>query len=306
MNGLRFHTALLAICVLGSISNAQSSAARKLEFEVASIKQNKSGGRMDSNFPLGPGAMYSANGGTFSASNVPFWLYIAFAYKMTDHEMESMIKQFPGWVVEDRFDIEAKTDNPKATKDDMRLMMRSLLADRAGLILHNASEEVPVSALTLVHAGKLGPKLRQHPTDDTTCSNAVPVSDDPHAPPPRSTLPDGYPVTCGGLAAIPASASGRIAAGYRNAPLSLIAVQMTNMGGLDRPVIDQTGLTGNFDFLLEFTPEPQTNATQSAEPDLSGSTFQQALAEQDGLKLVPQKAMVHKIVIDHIERPSAN
>jgi uncharacterized protein (TIGR03435 family) len=285
-----------------SVGNAQTAAA-KLEFDVASIKQNKSDDRPYSNFPIGPGAMYVPNGGHFSARGLPLSIYIMFAYKMTDHEVESMMKQLPGWAKDDRYDIEAKTENANATKDEMRLMMQSLLADRAKLAVHVSSEEVSVYDLVLVKPGKLGPKLRLHPADDPSCSNAPPAPA-AGAPPPQ-TLADGFPVICGGLAGFPGSAPGRLALGYRNVSLKLIALQMTGFGGLDRPVIDQTGLVGNYDFVIEFTPERAPDA--APRPDVEeGPTFRQALADQTGLKLVPQKGSVEIIVIDHIERPSAN
>jgi uncharacterized protein (TIGR03435 family) len=247
--------------------------------------------------------MYIPNGGRFSATGMPMWIYIQFAYKMTDHEVEALQKQLPSWAVDERYDIEAKTDNANATKDEMRLMMQSLLADRLKLVVHSATDEVSVYGLVLAKMGKLGPKLRAHPADDTSCPNtlpAQPVSDGAPAPP---TLADGFPVICGGLAAFPPSAPGRLALGYRNVPLKLIALQMTGFGGLDRPVVDATGLTGNFDFALEFTPERPPDVPAA---DNAGPTFREALAAQAGLKLVPQKSALEKIVIDHIERPSAN
>ena len=303
-----FTTVVLG-CGLAVASPAQT--APKLEFDVASVKQNVlPDSRPYSNFPLGPGAMYSPNGGVFSARKLPASIYIMFAYKMTDHELLSLEKQLPAWANDEQFDIEAKTDDHNATKNDMRLMMQSLLADRFKLALHKATEEAPVYALVLARPGKMGPKLRLHPADDTSCSNDLPSAAAAHdaapAAKPPTTVDGGFPVICGGLAAVPASVPGRLAAGYRNVPLSLIALQLTLMGGLDRPVVDQTGLTDKVDFLIEFTPEGPPGAPSAPELDTSGPSFRQALLEQTGLKLVPQKGPVGVIVIDHIERPSEN
>jgi uncharacterized protein (TIGR03435 family) len=226
-----------------------------------------------------------------------------FAYKMTDHQVDAMMKQLPAWATEQRYDIEAKTEKQDATKDEMRLMMQSLLAERTKLTVHLTTEQVPVYALTLARPGRLGPKLRQHPSDDPACSADLPRPD--AMPSKQQVTADGFPVICGGLAAMPGSAPGLIALGYRNAALSLIALQMTGFGGLDRPVMDQTGLTGKFDLALEFAPErsPESAGTDA---DLGGPTFRQALADQTGLKLVAQKGSVTSIVVDHLERPSAN
>jgi uncharacterized protein (TIGR03435 family) len=234
-------------------------------------------------------------------------VYIMFAYKMTDHEVQAMRRQLPGWALEEQYDIEAKSDNHAATKDEMRAMMQTLLADRLKLKVHQTTEEVPVFALVLATPGKLGPKLRPDPANDTSCSNTLPAApSDGSRPAVPGTIEGGYPVICGGAAVVPSSVPGRLAVGYRNVPLKLIALQMTAMGGLDRPVLDETGLAGNYDFLLEFTPQLPPDATPPPDFDTSGPSFQQALASQVGLKLVAQKGPVDVIVVDHIERPSEN
>jgi uncharacterized protein (TIGR03435 family) len=186
----------------------------------------------------------------------------------------------------------------------MRLMIQSLLAERFRLAIHHETQQVPVFALVLAKPGKTGPKLLPHPAGDTSCSNAPPAVPSPGSAPAR-TVAGGFPVTCGGLAGVPPSTPGRFALGYRNVAMALIANQMTKFGQLDRPLIDQTGLTGNFDFLIEFTPELPPCATP---PDLdtSGPTFLEALREQVGLKLIPQKGPVDVIIVDHMEHSSEN
>ena len=78
--------------------------------------------------------------------------------------------------------------------------------------------------------------------------------------------------------------------------MALIVGQMPMFGVLDGPVIDQTGLAGNYDFRIEFAPEAPGF-------DTSGPTFLEALREQVGLKLNPQKGPVDVIIVDHVERP---
>jgi len=186
--------------------------------------------------------------------------------------------------------------------------MRALLADRLKLAVHTATEEVSVYGLVLVKPGQMGPKLRAHRTDDAICATAAATgaataSAPARIPPPSRPADDGFPGVCGALSPLPVSAPGLRAFGYRNAPLKLITMQMMDLGALDRPVVDSIGLTGNFDFALEFVPERPPDAPMS---DVSGPTFRQALAKQTGLKLVPQKVELENIVVDHIERPSAN
>ena len=291
-----------------AVVHAQTAAA-KMEFDVATIKQDKSDTPYYNSFAMGPGNAYNLNGGHFSAGGFPMWVYIQFAYKMTDHEIESLMKQLPKWALDEHYAIEAKTDNLHATKDDMRLMMRSLLADRLKLNVHTVMEEVSVYGLVLVKPGRLGPMLRVHPADDVTCSTAAVRQPAPDGAPPLASpqgphrLADGFPAHCGALAPLPPSAPGLVALGYRNVPLKLVTMQMTDLGALDRPVVDATGLTGNVDFALEFARERPPDAPAS---DVDGPTFREALAKQTGLKLVPQKVELENIVVDHIERPSAN
>jgi uncharacterized protein (TIGR03435 family) len=90
--------------------------------------------------------------------------------------------------------------------------------------------------------------------------------------------------------------------GAKNATMADVAEAM-QQGALDRPVIDQTGLTGRFDLRLTWTPDEMHSSTESADapPDLFT-----AIQEELGLKLVSTKALVNVIVVDHVERPSAN
>ncbi|HTW66776.1 MAG TPA: TIGR03435 family protein [Bryobacteraceae bacterium] len=99
-------------------------------------------------------------GGRFSNS-APLWAYIGFAYKIDGLPSEERLPaQLPKWANEN-YVIEAIAEGNPA-KDQMRLMMRSLLADRFKLRVHFETREGPVLALTLVTPGKLGPKLRPH------------------------------------------------------------------------------------------------------------------------------------------------
>ena len=79
-------------------------------------------------------------------------------------------------------------------------------------------------------------------------------------------------------------------------------------GGMDRPILDKTGLTGKYDLIIEFAR--QTNGLQprggDVQPDSSGPTFLEALKEQLGLKLEPQTGPVEVLFVDHAEEPSPN
>jgi uncharacterized protein (TIGR03435 family) len=284
----------------------QTAAGGKMEFSVASVKPDSAAMSQEtvySNFPLGPGDYYTPNGGLFRATDFPLLAYIAFAYKLTSNDAKTFFDQLPKWVTSDRYDIEARADgNP--TKDQMRLMMQSLLADRFKLAVHYEAKQVPVFALILDKPGKTGPKLQIHPSD-AECTTVPPGQPAPgSAPAAPDTIAGGLPATCGGIQGLQSSVPGRFRLGARNVTLGLIANTMTGIGNLDRPVLDQTGLSGTFDFTIEFTPEVPAGA--NFQPDESGPTFLEALKDQLGLKLDAKTGAVNVIVLDHIEEPSPN
>lgn len=323
---LVMRTALLGTMFLSAlISMYAQSAARpstigqpdeisSLQFDVASVRENKSGlspagENPSTNVPLGPGDVYSPTGGLFMAKNYPLISYIAFAYKMTDNQLATFRKMAPDWVNSDRFNIEARTDKEDVTKDELRLMVRSLIKERFGFSAHYETREVSVYALKLIRPGETGPKLQIHPTG-SSCPNTIPGGAPDSGPPPSETTSSGFPATCGGLVILPAHEANRVNIGARDIPLSLLANSLTGWGQLDHPVKDETGLTGTIDFDLEYVPETRGSleGTSAASPagDLGGPTFRQALKQQLGLRLESEKGEVQVIVLDHIEPLSEN
>jgi len=272
---------------------------RQPAFEVASVKADNSAAPPHSNFPLGPGDAYTPTGGLFSATNFPLATYIAFAYKLIGSQLQYL--DLPHWVMEERFDVDARAlGNP--TKDQMRLMMRSLLADRFKLAMHNGTRDVPVAALIVVKGGKLGPRLRPHPSDSSCPLDAAP----PSRTNPGGVIDGGFPTLCGGLLMLPPSVPGRVRAGARNVTLPFIANALSGVAMLERPIVDRTGLAGNFDFNLEWTPEIHGPIDPNVEIDATGPTFEQALRDQLGLKVESQRGTVPVFVLDHVERPTEN
>jgi|SRR5579862_901770 len=287
------HRSIAIALMMGGLLFAQTE---KLEFTVASVKQNKSDADANSNFPLGPGAVYVPNGGLFSASGYPLAIYIAFAYKLMGNDLQALVPQLPGWATTDRYDIQARAEgNP--SKDQMRLMMRSLLADRFKMAVHYDSREVPIFALVLIKPEKLGPQIHPH-TGDAPCPTEA------SAVTPNQPLAGGLPPLCGGIFGMPPSVPGRQRAAARNVAMSLIATSLTGAADLGRPVVDRTGLTGMFDFSFEWAPELPPGADLA--PDQIGPTFLEALKEQFGMRLESTKDRVDVFVVDHVERPSEN
>lgn len=285
-------------------SAIKPQAAETPAFDVASIRPSKDT-KSSSNVPLGPGNTFLPSHGTFSTKNLPLLTYLVFAYKLTDYQQEAIESTAPDWVFNDRYSIEARTEKLDVTKDELRLMMRSLLAERFKLAVHYEKRQVRVYALVMVNARALGPKLQPHPAQAACTSPSLKstTADGKSVDLPLQSEKGGFPAVCNGILGLPASAQDRYSFGAANVPMSLIASALSSWGDLGRPVIDQTGLTGNYDFVMDYTPDPRPSY---ATVDSGGPGFQEALKQQLGLKLDAQRAPVEFLVLDHVERPDAN
>jgi uncharacterized protein (TIGR03435 family) len=253
-------------------------------FEVASVRQSP---------PDSQGTSFQVAPLRFRVLDATVDGLIRFAY---DIRSDDQLKKGPRWTSTERFDIDAKIDDAQAgaTKkllptqqiDQYRLMMQSLLISRFALKVSTQMEELPVFALELT---KGGPKM--NPT-------AIPPNSQAHP----------FPSLIGW-------SRGEVEAHAMTMPL--LSEELSgdqDIGG--RPVIDETGLKGSYDFELHFTPLArramgtndavhQEGSRASAE-DNNEVPLTAALEEQLGLKLSAQKAPVKVLVIDHVEQPSPN
>jgi uncharacterized protein (TIGR03435 family) len=186
----------------------------------------------------------------------------------------------PAWIETEKFDMAGKPDAPgQPNVDQMKVMIQKLLVDRFQLKFHFEKRELPVYAVRLA---KTGAKI-------TTSK------DDPKG--------------------IPGWNFGRNPAGmimaFRNSPMSQFTAVLQN--STDRPVVDQTGLSGRYDFTLNFTPDAAMATALSGgppppaadNPDAAPDLFA-AFQRQLGLKLEPTRAPVDVMVIDKVEKPSEN
>jgi bla regulator protein BlaR1 len=300
----------LTICAVQAqspeLTDWEKAAGGKMAFDVASVKPTKfDPGKLPllPNLPLDLGDA-KPPGGRFSAG---FGLsaYVSFAYKI----LTSEIRGLPKWA-DTSFDIEARAaGNP--TKDQMRLMMQSLLADRFKLRVHFETKEGPVFALTLVKPGKLGPKLHPH-SEGPPCPESFEMIK-PFAPISSPKAGVAFPPQCGWAQTVGTSDGTWI--GSRNTTMGSLAHDIYAYGPLfgevGKPVVDQTGLEGRFDYVLEFPagmislfPKPPNPDDPLSEP--KGTPLLNALRQQLGLKLTPDKGPVRALVIDHVEKPSEN
>jgi uncharacterized protein (TIGR03435 family) len=221
--------------LLMGFAGVSDAAQRPLAFEVASVKPNRSSDPAYFVFPLGPGDAYVRNGGLFSATNQPLVAYVRFAFKLGQVDVPGL----PSWAYTEAFDIEARAQgNP--TKDEMRQMMLSLLSDRFRFTSHTETQTKPAFEFLLAKPGRTGPQLRVHSDKNGSCQAQI----------SGLQLPD-FP--CGSIGPLPASAPERGRIGGRAVSIERLAAYITNpFTGVDRPVFDRTGLTGTFDFSVEW------------------------------------------------------
>jgi uncharacterized protein (TIGR03435 family) len=228
------------------------------EFEVASIKPNLSGA-------YGFGNQAPPVGG-YEAKNISLRRLIAVAYAVPDHQIIGDIE----WLDSERFDVSAKGSH-HVELSELRLMLRSLLAERFNLKIHPETRELPRFSLTLIKPGVTGPGLTPSPgvcgLDSGACETA---------------------------------SIGRGRVNAQRAFISHLADRLADF--LGEMVIDNTGLAGTWDIKLTWTPdaEPGTAAY------LAGPSFFTAIQEQLGLKLQSGKGPVPVVVVDSAERPASN
>ena len=230
--------------------------------------------------PAAQGKLFTIRGRDFLTINTSLSDIIVFAYGI--HAKQ--IINAPAWVETDKFDVTGKPEGEgQANLDQYRVMMQKLLADRFKLTFHRDKKELSVYTITI---GKNGPKLTKS-------------EGNPNGPPS---------LLFRGLGMLPA----------QNASMAEFAGVM-QAAVLDKPVLDQTGLAGKFDFTLTWTPDEFQFAglgvkvpppgdpsvtigpRGTASPDLF-TAFQ----EQLGLKLESTKAPAEVFVIDRVEKPSEN
>ena len=253
-------------------------------FEVATIKPSPD---TASGLPV----RITLNPAHFSVTHGSVYDLIKFAYGI---KSDDQLIGAPGWLKTEYFDIQAKgseADDAAYSKLDLHermtitsLLVQSLLADRFQLQAKVETRDLPVYALVV---DKGGIKMKEVTPDPFPPAGVRPA--------PGAHLPSIRP---SGTYEWTASAW----------PMSEMANALSfSYEVSDRPVVDETGLKGNYDFVLSGEsqrPPPPADANGAAQEPVV-SIFS-ALPEQLGLKLVPEKAPVEVLVIDHVEQPSAN
>jgi bla regulator protein blaR1 len=254
-------------------------------FEVASVKPTAGGQvRIGDKMWTTAGAKFLPNG-AFDAVNATLGSIIRLAYGLREFQTVGG----PEWIDTERFDIQARAPQG-AMESDAPRRLQSLLAERFALKVRSEKRDRPIYALVLARAdGSLGPRLRQSQTP-----SAGGLGNNQCAPPGP---PGPFNMRLCGVT------------------IAQLVERYLPMYS-DRLVVDRTGLSGGFDFVLHFDNRPIPGVgpfgglpptPQAAEPAASDAvSIFTALEEQLGLKLEPQTAPVEVLVIDHVERPTAN
>jgi uncharacterized protein (TIGR03435 family) len=229
--------------------------------------------------PAEPGArgmgVSRPDGGRVNMKNVTLRLLITMAWDIRDHQLLGA----PAWFDTEHFDILAKseTEIPQTMEGGKTLMamVRAMVVERFGLAFHRENKEMPIYALVV---GKNGPKLA---ACEPGSQNSLMMS------------------------------RGKIEG--KNMKMVDLARILTNP--LGRTVVDKTGLTGDYDFTVAWSPDLNENMTPKgmpAEAPKEGASMPEgpsiftALQEQLGLRLESQKGPVEMFVVERAERPSAN
>ncbi len=198
---------------------------------------------------------------------------IVFAYRV--HSLQ--VIDGPDWIKSEKFDLVMQPNMPgRPSTDQMRSMLQNLLADRFMLTFHQARKELPVYRIVVA---KAGPKLTPAPVESTVTNTASIFFSD-----------RGMTV--------------------RNATVAEFANLLQRYVDLERPVMDNTGILGKYDFNLSWTPDfsqfngkaPWVTSNEANAPP----GLYTAIEEQLGLKLEAVKQLTDVLVVDRVQKPSEN
>jgi uncharacterized protein (TIGR03435 family) len=226
--------------------------------------------------PARPGKVFTIRGQDVITINTTLSDLITMAYNLHPRQVTGG----PAWLESDKYDITGRPEIPgQPNTTQLKIMIQKLLADRFQLKFHTEKKELGVYAITV---GKTGSKLTKSASD-----------------------PNGLPGLFFGRG------TPGMTFNVRNATIAEVAsVLQGNV--LDKPVVDQTGLSEKYDFLLKFTPDPGQMTGLGGPPPPAADNLDAppdiitAVQQQLGLKVENTKAPVDVIVIDRVEKPSEN
>jgi bla regulator protein blaR1 len=276
----------------GGAANAKAplaTGAQAAKFEVASVKLAPDAPRVAvSGGAGGAGLPPKLTGSRFEYSDTVYELIVT-AFRLNNCQYPDCVVGGPAWIRNDIYRIEAKFPEGKTYSswefnrgraEAVNEMLQSLLADRFGLKAHRETRQAPVYEMTVASGGhKLTPNTGRTVVDSENGTTRLEET--------MAILPIG----------------GWETGKFRMNVLNYTLRQLADNLSLDRPVLDRTGLSGRFDFTLEWqTEEPRFPPS----PEALTPGIISAMAKQIGLRLEPAKGPVDVIAIDRIERPTGN
>jgi uncharacterized protein (TIGR03435 family) len=251
-------------------------------FEIASVKPNASG--------LGAPMAVRPQNDRLTIVNVPGRKLVQMAFRLDVEQIEGA----PSWLVNEHFDVTAKATAPFSPSNRWQDMLRTLLEERFRLRVRHAPKEVQGFALVVARAdGRLGPSLRRA---GASCAELSARSKDPEKDDPCGVRTTAMRAFLTGMMSMHG--------------LELSALVGWARADLRRPIVDETGLTGAFDWDVKWTPQnflgQSFNRERFPTIDPEGPAIGTAFEEQLGLKLEPRRIPLDVIVIEHVERPMAD
>jgi uncharacterized protein (TIGR03435 family) len=272
----------VVLAMVGSVAmlSAQALEPPRPSFEVASVKPSPPSATASDTLTITPGAFLP--GGRFVARNSQLLTLIRRAYQDFSLRPDQIVGLSS--LTEERYDVDARAgvDVPEAR---VRLMLQQLLADRFKLQVHTEVRQRDVYLLSVARSdGRLGQQVQPSTADCTTLAS-------------RTGAADQNP--CGYSSFV---ANGERTVVLRGRPLSNVATVLQSE--LQRTVVDDTGLSGQFDVQLRWSASATSLQTAATPADSAATSIFTAVREQLGLKLEPSRAPAEVLVIDSVERPT--
>ena len=269
---------LALLAVVGSLLCAAAGAQTALTYDVVSIRPYKSGDGM---------VRVMNNVDSYSGSNVTLEMLIQMAY---DLKTESLISGLPGWATSSHWDISAKMDADtvaavkKMSREERTVqgqqMMQALLAERFHMKVHHETREMQTYTLSVARSGL---KIKEADPNNPYANGLKGLDGQSH--PGMMMMGDGK-VTAQAIT------------------MPVLVRLLSNV--THKQVVDNTGLKGKYDIVLEWQPEDEPVDHTDGSPATPKPSLATALQEQVGLRLDSVKAPVDTIVVDHIEMPTEN
>ena len=279
-----------AAAILVMVSSISLTAAQRrapvVQFEVASIKVNASGDTT-SFYSIPPS-------GRISITNAQLRDIVIQAFQVNRQTARFVLAGGSERIMATRFDISAKPPDD-ALPGQALAMLRALLTQRFGLETHRETRDIPVFALKLANTGRFGSNFRPSQHDCDTWVKA---------------MGEGVTVILGSVVAEPSDANGK--SWCRSNPFTRDGISVRGAGTIaqlirgvqgfaDRPVIDMTGLAGNFEWDVKFV---RSSLGDGVTRDPNVPEMFTAFREQLGLTLEPRIGPSEVLVIDRVEMPT--